>query len=83
MSVTVNGGNITDITVISYQDDDRFFSRAESSVISQILSSQSVDVDTVSGATFSSNSIIEAVSNALGQEFINPNAGSASKGKKH
>lgn len=39
--------------------------KAESTVIEEILSSQSVDVTPVSGATFSSNGIIEAVSNAL------------------
>lgn len=67
VSVTVQNGAITDITVTSYQDDYPFFSRAESGVISEILSSQSIDVSTVSGATFSSNSIIEAVANALDQ----------------
>ncbi len=74
VSVTVQNGAITDITVTSYQDDYPFFSRAESGVISEILSSQSIDVSTVSGATFSSNSIIEAVANALDQEFSNSNS---------
>ena len=74
VSVTVQNGSITDITVTSYQDDYPFFSRAESGVISEILASQSINVSTVSGATFSSNSIIEAVANALGQEFSNPNS---------
>lgn len=66
VEVTVQNGSITDITVTSYQDDEKFFNRAQSSVISAILSAQSTDVDTVSGATYSSNSIIEAVANALG-----------------
>ena len=60
VSVKVEGGVITDITVTSYQDDRQFFTRAESGVISEILSAQSINVSTVSGATFSSNSIIEA-----------------------
>ncbi|MGN1457352.1 MAG: FMN-binding protein, partial [Acutalibacteraceae bacterium] len=51
-----------------------FFSKAKSSVISEIISKQSTAVSTVSGATFSSNGIIEAVSNALEIEFENPNA---------
>ena len=72
--VTVEGGVITDITVTSYQDDDRFFNSAQYGVISAILNSQSVDVDTVSGATFSSNSIKEAVADALGLSFSNPNS---------
>lgn len=66
VQVTVENGYITDITVLSYADDDEFFSKAESGVIQEILSSQSTDVDTVSGATFSSEGIIEAVADALG-----------------
>lgn len=74
VTVTVENGAISDITVISYDDDYPFFSSAESGVIDEILSAQSIDVDTVSGATFSSNSIIEAVANALGLDFSNPNS---------
>ena len=77
VTVTVENGeitDITDITVNSYSDDDQFFSRAESGVISSIIKSQSTDVDAVSGATFSSNGIKEAVADALGIEFTNPNS---------
>ncbi len=63
--VTVTSGYITDVSVLSTDDDAQFFNKAESSIISQILSSQSAAVDTVSGATFSSNAIIDAVTNAL------------------
>ena len=74
VSVTGENGMISDITVLSYEDDDRFFNNAEYGVIANILSAQSVDVDTVSGATFSSNSIKEAVADALGLSFENPNS---------
>lgn len=74
VTVTVENGEITEITVNSYSDDDKFFSRAESGVITSIIKSQSTDVDAVSGATFSSNGIKEAVADALGIEFINPNS---------
>ena len=74
VTVTVENGEITDITVNSYSDDDQFFSRAESGVISSIIKSQSTDVDAVSGATFSSNGIKEAVADALGIEFTNPSS---------
>ena len=74
VTVTVESGRITDITVVSYSDDREYFSKAQNSVIQAIISSQSTDVKTVSGATFSSNSIIEAVSDALGMEFSNPNS---------
>jgi polyferredoxin len=74
VSVTVSGGAITDITVVSYRDDDKYFSRAVSTVISGIISRQSLDVSTVSGATFSSNGLLEAVANALSIDFTNPNS---------
>ncbi len=74
VTVTVENGEITDITVNSYSDDQQFFSRAESGVISAIIKSQNTDVDAVSGATFSSNGIKEAVADALGIEFTNPNS---------
>ena len=82
VSVTVEGGKIADITINSYQDDEQFFSRAQSGVISEILAAQDTNVATVSGATFSSNFIIEAVSNALGKEFTNPNS-TMSRGHDH
>ena len=82
VSVTVEGGKIADITINSYQDDEQFFSRAQSGVISEILAAQDTNVATVSGATFSSNSIIEAVSNALGKEFTNLNS-TMSRGHDH
>ena len=43
-----------------------YLSQAES-VIDSILSAQSTDVDTVSGATFSSTGILNAVDDALGK----------------
>ena len=51
-------------------------------MVSEVLAAQSLDVDTVSGATFSSNSILEAVANALGVDFTNPNS-SLSSGGRH
>ncbi|MFV0529646.1 MAG: 4Fe-4S binding protein [Lachnospiraceae bacterium] len=74
VSVTVSGGQITDITVTAYEDDAQYFQRAQSTVISEILQSQSTEVDTVSGATYSSNSIIAAVADALGISYTNPNS---------
>lgn len=79
VEVTVEGGVIVDITVISTEDDRQFFDRA-SSVISRIISAQSMDVDAVSGATFSSNGIIEAVADALNVPYSNPNNGSTQRG---
>jgi uncharacterized protein with FMN-binding domain len=74
VSVTVSGGVITSVEIVSYEDDSQYFERAQGTIISEILESQSVDVSTVSGATFSSNGILEAVANALGIDFTNPNS---------
>ena len=64
VSVTVENGAITDITINSYADDTAYFTRAQDTVISEIISTQSLDVQAVSGATFSSNSIMDAVADA-------------------
>jgi len=83
VSVIVSGGKISDIEVISYQDDNQFFNRAKSTVISEILKNQSVDVTAVSGATFSSKGIMEAVANALGVSFTNSNSSQSQNGQTH
>lgn len=64
VSVTVSGGKVTKISVDSENDSEQFFSRAES-VLDTIVEEQSLEVDAVSGATFSSAGLINAVSNAL------------------
>ncbi len=76
VSVTVASGKITEITITSYEDDEEYFSRASSTIVDEIISSQSIDVSTVSGATYSSNGIIAAVANALNIDFTNPNSSS-------
>ncbi|MGM9532395.1 4Fe-4S binding protein [Intestinibacter sp.] len=73
VEVKVSDRNISSITVQSYQDDEPFFDKAQNTIINEIISNQSTDVDVVSGATYSSNGIIEAVSDALGVSFTNPN----------
>lgn len=66
VQVTVEDGYIADITVLSFEDDRGFFQKAQSAVINDILTGQTPDVDAVSGATFSSNGIMDAVADALG-----------------
>lgn len=67
VSVTISGGQITDIETVSTRDDGQYYNRAFSSVTSQIISSQDSSVDAVSGATFSSEGIMDAVADALSQ----------------
>ena len=65
VEVTIDDEMITKVEVTKNVDDRKFFDRAEPSVTQDIVTEQSVDVDTVSGATYSSRGIIDAVTNAL------------------
>ncbi|MDS0526465.1 FMN-binding protein [Clostridium sp. SHJSY1] len=67
VSVTVSGGKITSIETISQEDTPDFYEKAEQTMFKKIVSSQSTDVDTISGATYSSKGIIEATEKALNQ----------------
>lgn len=64
VAVTILDKKIVSIDILSASDDEAFFNRAKG-VIDRIISSQYLDVDVVSGATYSSNGIIGAVKNAL------------------
>lgn len=65
VEVVVKDGKIYSIKVIEHYDDQPYMKNAEKKVISAILNKQSTNVDACSGATFSSNGIIEAVRQAL------------------
>lgn len=65
VQVTVSGGKITEIEITETSDDQAYL-RLASQLIDEIIEKQSTDeIDTVSGATFSSKGILEAVSDAL------------------
>ena len=68
--VTIQDGKIAGIEIVSHSDGASYMSRANG-VISAILASQSTNVDTVSGATYSSVGIIQAVRSALSQAAVN------------
>ena len=70
VSVTISGDVITDITPLSTGDDAPYFDRAFSSVCTDIISCQCSSVDAVSGATYSSIGIMDAVQDALNQAAI-------------
>ena len=63
--MTIEGGDLTKVEVLEAGGEDpAYFSQAQA-VIDEILSTQGVAVDTVSGATFSSTGLINAVTEAL------------------
>ena len=71
VQVTVTEDKITDITILSAEDEEEYLSRAKQ-VIPAILEGQSPNVDTVSGATYSSAGILNAVKLALAKAAVAP-----------
>ena len=65
VSVTVSGGQITNIKVISAEDETYTYWIQAVTLLDVIIQEQTWEVDAVSGATFSSEGIMEAVKNAL------------------
>ncbi len=73
VSVEIKDHAITEIKILENADDAAFFNRAKEGIVSEILASQSTQVDTVSGATFSSKGIINAVKSALSMQTTSQN----------
>lgn len=67
VAVTIQDGTITDVAIVSAKQEDTAYFDAAKGVIDEILEAQTTEVDTVSGATFSSNGILHAVADALGK----------------
>lgn len=67
VSVTVADGKMAEITVLSADGEDPAYYDQALAVLDEIVSAQSTDVDTVSGATFSSTGLIDAAADALGK----------------
>ena len=65
VKVTIDGGDITKIDVLSAAAEDPAYYTQAVAVLDQILQTQGVNVDTVTGATFSSTGLINAVNTAL------------------
>lgn len=67
VQIVITEGKIADISIVSASAETPSYLASARSVINRILSAQSPNVDTVSGATYSSNGIINAVKSALRQ----------------
>jgi len=65
VTVTVEGGAITSVTVDSQDETPGVSDPAIEQIPAAIVEAGSTDVDAVAGATLTSNGIIEAVNNAL------------------
>ena len=67
VDITIKDDVITDIEIVSADNEDASYFNMAKTLTSSIIEEQSTDIDTVSGATFSSTGILEAVNNALDQ----------------
>lgn len=72
VKVDISGGKIASISIVSTKDGDSYV-KSTSSLLDTIVEKQSTNVDTVSGATFSSRGIIAAVRSALSQAAVSDN----------
>ena len=66
VAVVIQEKSIKAILITETSDDEAFFQRAMG-VVKNVLKTQSTEVDTVSGATYSSKGILGAIQNALKQ----------------
>ena len=69
VKVTIAKGSITKVEILSHKEDDPYFSKSKG-VISKMLGKPGKNVDTVSGATFSSKGIIDAINNAVSKAGV-------------
>lgn len=65
VEVVIENGEITEIDILSAEGEDGAYLTMAEAVIPDILETQSAEVDSISGATFSSNGIKDAVKQAL------------------
>jgi uncharacterized protein with FMN-binding domain len=69
VQVTVSGGTITDVAALQLTDDDRksiqISNRAAPLLRTEVLAAQSADVQTISGATVTSNAYLTSLQAAL------------------
>ena len=65
VQVTLEDDTITAVSIVSAPGEDSAYLSQGENVINSIISEQNTYVDTISGATFSSTGILEAVNDAL------------------
>lgn len=70
VEVVIQDGKISSITLVENEGDDHPYIDHASTLLQSIVTTQSTNVDAVSGATYSSAGLIEAVRNALAQAVV-------------
>lgn len=74
MRVTISGGKIAAIDILEASGETASYFASAQGVISRMIAGNTPNVDAVSGATYSSNGIIQAVQNALSQAAADGNS---------
>ena len=67
VKVTMDGDTIAKVEVVDHKETDGISDPAISQIPDAIVAANSAEVDSISGATITSNAIKEAVSDALNQ----------------
>lgn len=65
VEVTIDKGAIVNVVLKEHHETQRYYEKAELWVVSSILEQQTTEVDAVSGATYTSKAIKNAVQDAL------------------
>ena len=65
VAVTIRDGKIKSVKIKKTEDDEPYFTNAKKSILPAVVKVNGTAVDTVSGATYSSVGIIQAVNDAL------------------
>lgn len=65
VNVTISNDKIVNINIVEHNESEGFFEKPFETIPSDIINKQSLSVDTISGATYTSNGIINAVKAAL------------------
>ncbi len=65
VEVTVAEGAITEINIVSAKQEDTAYLNMAKKIVDQIVEKQTTEIDTISGATYSSTGIKNAVIQAL------------------
>ena len=65
VKIGVLEGEIRKIKVIDHSEDYEWYVEAKKPIINGVIDAQSTDIDVVSGATYTSNGLLEAIENAI------------------
>ena len=65
VQVTIKKGRIASVKILSAEDETPAYLKRASALLSMITTAQSTNVDVISGATYSSNGILDATNAAL------------------